>query len=359
MSDPLTFNLSLEWSNYKRLFYRNCGNVGMARLFLNDGLLAGHKNVGISIFGINRFNLLSHDTKLIRVHQLYSNGSLLLKIDLEVAMSFRLNMAEYFRLRNICREIERLYGLINGDGTCLDNFIRSKKRRGGELRRKISNKLSETFVTNDPRKVPAAVTLWGREVAGMDRTLIELNYGLWGCNKLDTKFRQFLFNFVQGRLYLNNVRHRINDVRPQCTFCLIEAKIQLSDRGLTEANPEYNYLLNLQPTESVEHLFWTCTKVQPIIQKCFRWVMGFDWLRGDETIEKSEFLAGIAHPYVALVQADLIWKHYLKFLLYTYKLRHKIPLFPAIKYEIEGLFNLRNMALFRNAIDNIDTLYDR
>ena len=87
--------------------------------------------------------------------------------------------------------------------------------------------------------------------------------------------------------------------------------------------------------------------------------MGYDWLRCDEEIEKSEFFAGIFHPYAALVQVDLIWKHYLKFLLYTYKLRHKVPLFSAIKYEIEGLFSLRNMAMFRNALGNINTLYDR
>ena len=166
---------------------------------------------------------------------------------------------------------------------------RQKRRGGGELRKKITNKKSYIFGSNDPRHLSGATTLWGQQILEADRELVELNYGLWGLSKLGVEFKQFLFNFVQGKLYLNNVLHRIDNTPEQCTFCRITAIKDLTQGNINEDRPEFQYYLNLQPREDLNHLFWDCSHVNHVIQKCYRWIRGFDWLRGDEIKEKNSF----------------------------------------------------------------------
>ena len=199
--------------------------------------------------------------------------------------------------------------------------------------------------------------MWDPINQRIERKLIECNYELWGCSKLGADFRNFLFKFVQGRLYLNNVLHRIDNSPPQCTFCLISAKKQLIERGIGENDPEFMYLINLQPVESVDHIFWTCEKIQGLIQMCYRWILGLDWYRGPEVIGKEKFFVGTFHESKMLMQTDLLWKHYLKFLIYNARMLKKIPQFAMVRFEMEGLFNNRGMGTYRNRLNLLTTLY--
>ena len=225
------------------------------------------------------------------------------------------------------------------------------------MRKKVTNRRSYTFGINDPRRLPGATTLWGVQIVDSDRELVELNFGLWGLSKLGVEFKQFLFNLVQGKLYLNNVLHRIDNTPEQCTFCRLIAIKDLSQRNINEDRPEYLYYINLQPREDLNHLFWDCMHVNHIIQKCYRWIRGFDWLRGDETIGKNSFFLGISHPNKIICTADLIWKHFTKFFIYSCRKQKKIPKFPSLKYEIEGIFGLKGMYRYRNAISRINSIY--
>jgi hypothetical protein len=226
------------------------------------------------------------------------------------------------------------------------------------MRKKVMGKYSKMYMDSDPRLIPSAQTLWGEGVREASRELLELNFGLWGYNKFSCEFKKFLFNLVQGRLYLNNVLWRINGTRPICTFCEIIAKRELAERAILADDPRYEYYLNLQPVENVKHLFWDCQPVQDLIQKCFRWLTGKDWYRGVETIVYDHFFLGIENnSNKGLVRADLIWKHFVKFFVMNCRYRKKIPKFGELCADIEYMYsNLGHENL--NNLQRVYLLYE-
>ena len=79
---------------------------------------------------------------------------------------------------------------------------------------------------------------------------------------------------------------------------------------------------------------------------------------GIAQIDKKSFFLGLEHNYKGVVVADLIWKHYVKFYIYQCRLRKKIPTFPSLRYEFEGITtspsfnNIRANLLMLNHIYN-------
>ncbi len=63
-----------EWRKFKQQFYMVKGNIGNACLFENDGVLAGRRNLGITIFGILRYNNLTAIKKVLPVKTFFRNG---------------------------------------------------------------------------------------------------------------------------------------------------------------------------------------------------------------------------------------------------------------------------------------------
>ena len=150
--------------------------------------------------------------------------------------------------------------------------------------------MSDAWSRNDPRNI-ASVRLSERgDVVTTGRDLIELNCGLWGNGKLGSDFRMFLFNMVQGRLYLNSILAHFVELSSKCTFCEILAKRELTGQNVGEDRPEFQYYIGLLQKETTTHMFWECEQVQPLIQKCYRYIRGLDWIRGQETIGKKKFL---------------------------------------------------------------------
>ena len=130
-SDPLTYEIFSALTSYKRLFYRFSKNIGMALFFENDGILEGKKNIGTDIFGVRRYNEIRPLVRNLKICDFFTNGRVKDKAVLEDQLQCRLNMAEYFRIRNSCTEINRIYGGITSTGVSLDNFIKERKRGGG------------------------------------------------------------------------------------------------------------------------------------------------------------------------------------------------------------------------------------
>jgi len=332
-----------EWKNYKRMFYRVEGNVWQARIFENDGLLEGRSNLGSHVFGNLRYSAMGIRGKTIRVGNLVVGGRTKDKVEMEREMGEMMNMAEYFRLRNTLMEIIRIYGNQEGVGKCLDEFIRAKKRGGGALRREITGKRSPQQVNSDPRALPGSKTLWGEGVRLADRGLIEFNYGLWGKACLPNCFRGFLFNLMQGKLYLNNVLQRIraNENRRNCTFCIIRGRQELSARGIGIDRPEYEYFLGILPVETSHHIFWDCEHVQDLIQKTYRWVKGAGMAEnGFQALMKEKFFMGEKFVENKHTICDLVWKHYIKFFIYQCRTLNRIPSFGSLKFELEGIVGI-------------------
>ena len=78
---------------------------------------------------------------------------------------------------------------------------------------------------------------------------------------------------------------------------------------------------------------------------------------GGEEIGRSSFMMGIMHENKKLVSADLIWKHFLKFFIYKNRAMKKIPKFPSLRYELEGMLELTSMRGISNHLLNINILY--
>jgi len=83
-----------------------------------------------------------------------------------------------------------------------------------------------------------------------------------------------------------------------------------------------------------------------------------DWYNGLETIEKNQFLIGIDSWRKKFTLVDLIWKHYARFFLFNCRQRKKIPYFPSLKFELEGLFNNPGMYRWLMCIRQINVLYE-
>ena len=295
--------------------------------------------------------------KQIEINAIFQDERVKDKVDIEEILGMRMNMAEYFRLRMCCMELSRIFGPINSRGASLDTFMREKRRGGGALRKMLSSKVSNINKDWNPRTIPSAITLWGAEVINADVKLIQQNFNLWGISRLSSEFRNFLFKFVHGRLYLNNVLRRIDGQSDKCTFCTIVAKRELEARGIAVDRPEFQYYLDIQPQETVDHLFWSCEKVNIIVQQIYRWIRNLDWYRGNETISKKSFFQGISHEWSNVVQVDLIWKHYVKFQIFMYRGKKKLPTFPNIKHELDGIFSHPRMGFYRDAVRHINLLY--
>jgi hypothetical protein len=359
-TDPQTTDILRQWKIFKRCYYRCKGNAVYARMFSNDGLLEGIQDIGIEVFGRVRYERLGAVAKNVRLGDMIRNGMILDKDAVEIALGERVNMAEYFRLRNICRRICEVLDVTSDEGTCLDDWIRAKKRRGGTLRRVISGKNSPLYVENDPRAVPSAVSLWGNNVAQVNRLHVELNFGLWGVGQLSAGYKMFLFNLMQGKLYLNNVLFHLGQESNKCTFCTIVSRKELMDRNIAEDRPEYQYYLSLLPVETVEHIFWQCEHVQMCINQCYRWIRGYRWYDGVETIDQQSFFIGVLKDTVnkKITQCDLLWKHFVKFFIYQCRSQKKLPRFPSLKFEMEGIFCSYKMVEWRQYITRINELYE-
>ena len=191
-----------------------------------------------------------------------------------------------------------------------------------------------------------------------NRWLIEMNFGLWGLNKLSAEFRMFIFNFLQGKLYLNNALARFDNVLPICTFCEIKGRADLMERGIEMNMPEYRYYMDLAPLESVEHLFWECETSNLVIQQCYRWIRGYNWYTGNETMEKYEFLIGMDNTQRSIVKVDLLWKHFVRYFLYRCRKGRRLPYFPSLKFELEGLFNNPGMFRMLQQMQHINEIYE-
>ena len=115
------------------------------------------------------------------------------------------------------------------------------------------------------------------------------------------------------------------------------SKKELALRNLDDNDPEYEYYLNLQPTETVDHLFWDCPHTREVIQRAYRWVIGGDWYRGREVIDKIEFMIGQIRSCKRNTVCDLVWKLYVKYFIYRCRKQNKLPRFGNLINELMNL----------------------
>jgi hypothetical protein len=123
-----------------------------------------------------------------------------------------------------------------------------------------------------------------------------------------------------------------------CTFCVILEKRSMRQENVEEDGAEWMHRINRQHHESVMHLFWECTVVKPLIDGIGNWLAK----KIGRCFNKETFFSGIDDISLQNMRMCTTIVHYVKYVIYEYKLRHQLPTMTHIRYELEGLGRLFN-----------------
>jgi hypothetical protein len=215
----------------------------------------------------------------------------------------------------------------------IDEWVTGRKGGCKRYRRIMTGKGSRMYDEQCPLGIAAGITLWGNRMGGMSRNLVEENYGLWAIGILGAEYKEFLFRLVHGKLYMNGQRANFEDVEPMCTFCGIKEKRNLRREGIEQDSVEYRRRLRALSRETVRHVFWECLLVVDVVRKVLNFLAG----TMDREVERKRYMMGwdIVDKRNQLILLIVI--HYIKFCLYSCKLRRVIPTYAHVRYAVEGV----------------------
>jgi hypothetical protein len=125
----------------------------------------------------------------------------------------------------------------------------------------------------------------------MGRELIERNYKLWACAVLESGYKDFLFKYLHGKLYLNSQLANFADVRRECTFCVLHEEKQMRNENVLRDGPEYLRRLSMLSAEKVPHLFWGCRWVNSIIQSTFNRLAD----ENNRNVDVNRYMGGVGN----------------------------------------------------------------
>jgi hypothetical protein len=357
---PVLYNILECWSAFKESFYNVGKNVMKALVFEND-VLSENGRLGIEsvVFGRDRYERMRDRLRTLRIEDVTDEeGNMLMMAEINARLGLRINWAEYFRLREEVTRIKDHYGntVDEMEGKELNDFISSKKTGCKRYRMIFVGRRTKWYTVRDPKLIASAATLWGQNLDEMSRTLVELNFSAWGIMRLEAGFKEFIFKLVQGRLYLNQMLANFANVRRACTFCSISCVRRMKAEGIREDELEWNNRLNRLRHENVQHLFWDCEHVRPVINNVGVRISGLQGLQ----FKKKEFFGGLEDISIGNMQMSILIVHFIKYQIYLAKCRNRLPTAPQCMYELEGLVN--NMSrgeVWREQVEDIPELVGR
>jgi hypothetical protein len=357
---PVLHNIIECWSEFKDSFYNVGKNIMKAVVFENDVLgengISGIENV---IFERGRYARMRERLRILRIENITDEeGNILLLADINARWRVHINWAEYFRLREELVRIKEKFGNNADcrDGIELNDFIQSRKTGCKRYRMIFVGRRTKWYTERSPKNIASAGTLWGQELESMSRTLVELNFSAWSIMRLDSGFKEFLFKFTQGRLYLNQALVNFANVRPACTFCSIACVRRMKVEGVTEDMPEWNNRLNRLRHENVQHIFWECEYTRPVINNVGLRISGLQNVH----FKKKEFFGGLEDISIGNMQMSIIIVHFVKYQIYLARCNNRLPTVPQCMYELEGLVNSMSRGeTWREQVEDIPELVGR
>ncbi len=220
-----------------------------------------------------------------------AEGLILSKVHVERIMGIRLSWVEYFRLRTELNNIAGTYPR-KVEGVCteqsIEEFTTGRKRGCKRYRKIMEGRYSNNYIMNTPMTIAPGITLWGGYIETMGRDLVETNYGLWSRAVLDSGYKNFLFKFVHGKLYLNNQLANFVEVERKCTFCMVKEGRLMKNENVREGSPEYARRIANLSNETVTHMLWDCRWVNSIIQCTFNRICG----AGNRVVDRDKYMGG-------------------------------------------------------------------
>jgi hypothetical protein len=159
---------------------------------------------------------------------------------------------------------------------------------------------------------------------------------LWCLHFLSSDVKTFFFKLHHNILGLNSRVHHINNDRdPSCTFC-VKAKNLPAER------------------ESFAHFFWDCPSSNFVICKFFSM-----YFRENVRVTKNIFFTGIMNEENSTLSLPvLLICSLLKYILWIFKLRKKLPSWPSFNSEFFYYFNvlIESSRKFKVAVSTCDWL---
>ena len=152
---------------------------------------------------------------------------------------------------------------------------------------------------------------------------------LWNYGSLSSKFKGFLFKFVHGRLYLNNVLANIDETHPSCTFCKMRLDNEEQYRDIDRRDQIYLNRLATLPQESVDHIFLECRETRQITRNIFT-----NRLRGGAFEEKKYMMGDYWTNSKEGITVRTLCYHYMKFQIYLCRIEKRFPSQQKIDFEI-------------------------
>jgi hypothetical protein len=173
---------------------------------------------------------------------------------------------------------------------------------------------------------------------------------------VSTRFQKLLFKLVHGRLYLNAQLAHFDDIDPQCTFCSIKEKIDLKREFVREGSNEYIRRLQALDRETINHLLWDCVHVNRLIRRFFNTIANGN----DQNVVKDKYMGGWKVESILRTKIILISVHFVKYYIYSCRIRRIIPSTAGIMYEYGGLLGnmIRNYKWCINIREMTESMSD-
>ena len=168
-----------QWVDFKNRFYEVGRNMLEAKLYDNEMDRNGTNTGRLQILSRQREREMEMNLKEIRVKDMVSRELEPLDLNsINRVIGFRLNFAEYFRLRN---ETYKLKNRMESRGQLnrkLETLFRNKTKGSKVLRMAIQNSECKEYHENDACNLPAVQRLAEAEDRGIDREVVEENMDL-------------------------------------------------------------------------------------------------------------------------------------------------------------------------------------
>jgi hypothetical protein len=149
---------------------------------------------------------------------------------------------------------------------------------------------------------------------------------------------------------MNGQRANFEDVEPMCTFCGIKERNVLRREGVDPDSVEYGRRLRALNRETARHVFWECILVVNVVRKVLNYLAG----EMDREVDRKKYMMGWDIVDKRKQTILLIALHYIKYCLYSCKLRRILPTYANVRYSMEGMLEqLRSREKWRDGTNNL------
>jgi hypothetical protein len=300
--------------------YGTIGNNCLAVPILNNFVFSGYERMSnyLNDQGITNIfpDLTERQRKSLSWLILTNAGSLLSINQLRLRLGTGMTAEGHGKLTKVFHRVKKLFYRPSESTQPFADYI-SSATKGSKRIRKIL--MSAYFITN--KKEPKCPIVKYMSIAGLPQLekhfAVHLNK-LWTIHYLASDIKSFFFKLHHNILGLNSRVQHINAARdPSCTFCLKSANLPAE-------------------RESFEHFFWNCPTSAALINKFFN-----IYFRQGTWVKKTVFFTGIVDEEKKVFSLPIFFIcSLLKYILWVFKLKKKLPNWPSFNSEFLYHFNI-------------------